>query len=37
VSIPNAGHFANLDNPAAFNGAVLSFLRESGLVTHSKG
>lgn len=37
VSIPNAGHFANLDNPAAFNSALSSFLRESGLVTHSKG
>ncbi len=30
--IPNAGHVANLDNPAAFNAALSSFLREAGLV-----
>jgi len=28
VTIPQAGHGANLDNPAAFNQAVLSFLDE---------
>jgi pimeloyl-ACP methyl ester carboxylesterase len=32
VTIPNAGHVANLDNPAAFNAAVSSFLRDAGLV-----
>lgn len=32
VTIPNAGHVANLDNPAAFNAAVSGFLREAGLV-----
>jgi pimeloyl-ACP methyl ester carboxylesterase len=36
VTIPNAGHFANLDNPAAFNAALRDFLQEAGL-THSKG
>jgi pimeloyl-ACP methyl ester carboxylesterase len=35
VSIANARHFANLDNPAQFNAAVANFLRESGLATHS--
>jgi pimeloyl-ACP methyl ester carboxylesterase len=28
VSIPNAGHLANLENPAAFNSAVISFLQK---------
>jgi 3-oxoadipate enol-lactonase len=28
VSIPNAGHLANLENPEAFNSAVISFLRK---------
>jgi pimeloyl-ACP methyl ester carboxylesterase len=37
VSIANAGHFANLDNPVDFNTAVSNFLRDSGLATHSKG
>jgi len=32
VTIPNAGHVANIDNPAAFNAAVSGFLREAGLV-----
>ncbi|MBI2165304.1 MAG: alpha/beta fold hydrolase [Chloroflexi bacterium] len=31
VVIPRAGHGANVDNPEAFNQAVLSFLRELGL------
>jgi pimeloyl-ACP methyl ester carboxylesterase len=30
ATIPNARHFANIDNPAAFNDAVSNFLRESG-------
>jgi pimeloyl-ACP methyl ester carboxylesterase len=34
-TIPNAGHFANLDNPAAFNAAVSNFLREAGLAAQS--
>jgi pimeloyl-ACP methyl ester carboxylesterase len=29
--IPDAGHAANMDQPAIFNDAVLSFLREAGL------
>jgi pimeloyl-ACP methyl ester carboxylesterase len=29
--IPNAGHAANIDQPEAFNAAILSFLAESGL------
>jgi pimeloyl-ACP methyl ester carboxylesterase len=37
VTIPAAGHFANLDNPAAFNAAVADFLRDCGLAMHSKG
>ncbi len=37
ATIPGAGHFANLDNPAAFNAALLTFLQESALSTHSKG
>jgi pimeloyl-ACP methyl ester carboxylesterase len=28
--IADAGHAANIDQPEAFNTAVLSFLRESG-------
>jgi pimeloyl-ACP methyl ester carboxylesterase len=35
--IANAGHFANLDNPTAFNTAVANFLQESGLTAHSTG
>jgi pimeloyl-ACP methyl ester carboxylesterase len=35
--IANAGHFANLDNPTAFNTAVAIFLQESGLTAHSTG
>jgi pimeloyl-ACP methyl ester carboxylesterase len=37
ATIPDAGHFANLDNPAAFNAALLAFLQETGLATHSAG
>lgn len=37
VIIPNAGHFANLDNAAAFNAALSKFLQEAGLVTHLEG
>ena len=37
ATIPNAGHFANLDNPTAFNTAVANFLQESGLTAHSTG
>jgi pimeloyl-ACP methyl ester carboxylesterase len=37
ATIPHAGHFANLDNAAAFNAAVANFLRESGLATQSMG
>jgi 3-oxoadipate enol-lactonase len=29
VQIPNAGHMSNMDNPAAFNRAVLAFLEQS--------
>ena len=32
VTIPDAGHAANIDQPERFNGAVLGFLREAGLV-----
>ena len=32
VTIPNAGHAANIDQPKAFNAAVLGFLDEAGLV-----
>jgi pimeloyl-ACP methyl ester carboxylesterase len=32
IVIPHAGHAANIDNPAAFNGAVSSFLQESDRV-----
>jgi pimeloyl-ACP methyl ester carboxylesterase len=32
VTIPNAGHAANIDQPEAFNAAVLGFLEEAGLV-----
>ena len=31
VVIPNAGHAANIDQPAAFNAAILRFLNEKGL------
>ncbi len=31
VVIPNAGHAANIDQPEAFNAAVLEFLEEAGL------
>jgi len=31
VIIPNAGHAANIDQPEAFNAAVLGFLAETGL------
>jgi pimeloyl-ACP methyl ester carboxylesterase len=31
VVIPNAGHAANIDQPEAFNAAVLGFLSEAGL------
>ena len=31
VVIPNAGHAANIDQPAAFNAAILGFLEEAGL------
>jgi pimeloyl-ACP methyl ester carboxylesterase len=34
ATIPNARHFANLDNPVEFNAAVSNFLRESGLVAY---
>jgi pimeloyl-ACP methyl ester carboxylesterase len=37
VTIANAGHFANLDNPVEFNAAVSNFLRQSGLAMHSTG
>ena len=33
VTLPAAGHAANIDQPAAFNAAVLGFLEEAGLVT----
>jgi len=32
VVIPGAGHSANIDQPAAFNAALLAFLREAGLI-----
>ncbi|MBA3811605.1 MAG: alpha/beta fold hydrolase [Caulobacteraceae bacterium] len=32
VVIPDAGHEANIDQPEAFNAAVLGFLREAGLM-----
>jgi pimeloyl-ACP methyl ester carboxylesterase len=32
VTIPNAGHAANIDQPEAFNAAVLGFLEEAGFV-----
>ena len=31
VVIPGAGHAANIDQPGAFNAAVLGFLAEAGL------
>jgi pimeloyl-ACP methyl ester carboxylesterase len=31
VVIENAGHAANIDQPAAFNAAVLDFLRQRGM------
>jgi pimeloyl-ACP methyl ester carboxylesterase len=31
VVIPDAGHAANIDQPAAFNAAILGFLTEAGL------
>jgi len=31
--IPNAGHSANIDQPALFNAAVLGFLNAAGLIT----
>ncbi|HEX5380510.1 MAG TPA: alpha/beta fold hydrolase [Phenylobacterium sp.] len=31
VTIPNAGHASNIDQPEAFNAAVLGFLKEAGL------
>lgn len=31
VVIPNAGHAANIDQPEAFNAAILAFLADSGL------
>lgn len=31
VVIPNAGHAANIDQPEAFNAAVLGFLKDEGL------
>jgi pimeloyl-ACP methyl ester carboxylesterase len=31
VVIPNAGHAANIDQPEAFNAAVLGFLAEAAL------
>jgi len=31
VTIPKAGHAANIDQPAAFNAAVLEFLEGAGL------
>jgi pimeloyl-ACP methyl ester carboxylesterase len=37
ATIPNAGHFANLDNEADFNAVVSNFLRDLGLATYSKG
>jgi pimeloyl-ACP methyl ester carboxylesterase len=32
VVIPGAGHSANLDQPQAFNAALLDFLRGAGLI-----
>ena len=37
ATLPDAGHFANLDNPAAFNAALLTFLQATALSTHSEG
>jgi pimeloyl-ACP methyl ester carboxylesterase len=31
VVIPDAGHAANIHQPAAFNEAIVSFLREAGI------
>jgi pimeloyl-ACP methyl ester carboxylesterase len=31
VTVPDAGHLSNLENPAAFNDAVRAFLQESGI------
>jgi pimeloyl-ACP methyl ester carboxylesterase len=31
VVIPNAGHAVNIDQPQAFNAAVLAFLKDAGL------
>ena len=33
VVIPNAGHAVNIDQPQAFNAAVLAFLKDAGLKT----
>jgi len=30
VKIPNSGHLSNLENPEAFNAALLSFIKHSG-------
>jgi pimeloyl-ACP methyl ester carboxylesterase len=32
VVIPNAGHAANIDQPDAFNSAVLAFLKDAGMM-----
>jgi len=32
VVIPDAGHSANIDQPAAFNAALMGFLRDTGLI-----
>nr|MEA2798662.1 hypothetical protein [Phenylobacterium sp.] len=32
VVIPDAGHSANIDQPAAFNAALLDFLKGAGLM-----
>jgi pimeloyl-ACP methyl ester carboxylesterase len=32
--IPDAGHSANIDQPAAFNSALMGFLSDAGLIPH---
>jgi pimeloyl-ACP methyl ester carboxylesterase len=32
VVIPDAGHSANIDQPAAFNAALMEFLTDAGLI-----
>jgi pimeloyl-ACP methyl ester carboxylesterase len=33
VVIPDAGHSANIDQPAAFNAALSGFLKDAGLMS----